>query len=50
MISHNATFKSKSLWISEGGRDISTLSNFSKLWGFSDMPALLDVLSKPGDL
>lgn len=46
MISHNATFKSKSLWMSEDGRDRSTLSDFSKLWGFSEVPALWDVYTE----
>lgn len=35
--------------MSEGGKGVSTLSNFSRLWGFSDMLAPLDVLGEPRD-
>lgn len=46
MISHDAVFKSKSLWMSQDGGDISTLSDFSKLWGFSEVPTLLDMFTQ----
>ena len=50
MISHDATFKSKLLWMSEDGRTIGILSGFSKFGGFSEVPALWDMLTKPWDL
>ena len=36
--------------MSEDGRTIGILSGFSKFGGFSEVPALWDMLTKPWDL